>query len=404
MSKVLILSNETVAVDNKEPISPQQYLDKANYSDVIARDTVPPRKPVRFCVTSEPELRKCHILRQGAFSRNIRPAFDCVLEASVHDCMRIVRDDGADVIALDGGDVHTAMSEYNLKPILAEQYGEVGGKYFAVAVVKKGSKYQSLADLKGTRSCHTAYGRTAGWNIPLNVLINKGLLTKGSCPYSRALSKFFSGGSCVPGVQNPKINPNEGNPASLCSICAGNLAESDVKKRDASKCKADISESFFGYTGAFRCLASGSGDVAFVKHTTVSENTDGHNTEDWASELKSTDFELLCPEGGRASVDQFASCHLGISPPHMIVTSNSKSDNNIDEIRHALLDTANLYGKHPDYFKLFGSFEGKKDLLFKNSATGLTVSDETLAIIQKYREIMDVVKECDGKSKQKNQE
>ena len=42
---------------------------------------------------------------------------------------------------------------------------------------------------------------------------------------------------------------------------------------EATRCSASNSESYFGYTGAFRCLASGSGDVAFVKHTTVPENT-----------------------------------------------------------------------------------------------------------------------------------
>jgi hypothetical protein len=42
---------------------------------------------------------------------------------------------------------------------------------------------------------------------------------------------------------------------------------------EASRCSASNNESYFGYTGAFRCLASGSGDVAFVKHTTVPENT-----------------------------------------------------------------------------------------------------------------------------------
>ena len=42
---------------------------------------------------------------------------------------------------------------------------------------------------------------------------------------------------------------------------------------EAARCSASNNESYFGYTGAFRCLASGSGDVAFVKHTTVPENT-----------------------------------------------------------------------------------------------------------------------------------
>jgi ABC-type phosphate/phosphonate transport system substrate-binding protein len=52
--------------------------------------------------------------------------------------------------------------EYNLRPIIAEQYGEHGALYYAVAVVKKTSTYQSIDDLRGAKSCHTGYGRTAG--------------------------------------------------------------------------------------------------------------------------------------------------------------------------------------------------------------------------------------------------
>ncbi|KAJ4426278.1 hypothetical protein ANN_27090 [Periplaneta americana] len=273
LSKVLDLNNKTVAVDNGGPFSPQQYLDKANYTDVIERDTGDPHRPVRFCVTSDTELEKCHVLRRAAFSRDIRPAFDCVQESTNQDCMATVRDNGADVITLDGGDVFTAMREYNLKPIIAEQYGEHGSMYYAVAVVKKSSSYQSIADLRGAKSCHTGYGRTAGeygspflilrWNVPLYLLLNQSLISRTSCPYSEAVSTFFSGGSCVPGVPH--------GPELLCSLCAGNLDTGDR----TYACSASNNESFFGYTGAFRCLASGAGDVAFVKHTTVAENTEG---------------------------------------------------------------------------------------------------------------------------------
>nr|AAN03488.1 transferrin [Mastotermes darwiniensis] len=396
LGKVLDLNNNTVAVDNQGPYSPQQYLDKANYTDVIERDTGAPHRPVRFCVTSNTELAKCRILKQAAFSRDIRPAFDCVQETTLHDCLKTVRDDGADVITLDGGEVYTAQRQYNLKPIIAEKYGEHGALYYSVAVVKKSSTYRSIDDLRGAKSCHTGYGRTAGWNVPLYTLLHKGLISRNSCPYTRALSEFFSGGSCVPGVLAPENNPSEDAPEKLYSICAGNLDSSDIPAAEASRCSASNNESYFGYTGAFRCLASGSGDVAFVKHTTVPENTDGRNVATWAAALKSEDFELLCPGGGRAPVDRYEDCHLAQVPPHMVVTSNGKSQNALDEIRHAILAAGDLYSKRPDLFRLFGDFDGTKDLLFKNSATGLSSVDAGSPLMQQYSNIMEVIKACEN--------
>ncbi|WP_164732434.1 hypothetical protein, partial [Neisseria meningitidis] len=65
-------------------------------------------------------------------------------------------------------------------------------------------------------------------------------------------------------------------------LCVGNSDKNDA----STKCYPDVGEDYFGYTGAFRCLAAGAGDVAFVKHSTVLNNTDGHNSEAWARDLK----------------------------------------------------------------------------------------------------------------------
>lgn len=62
-------------------------------------------------------------------------------------------------------------------------------------------------------------------------------------------------------------------------------------------CRRDASEDYYGATGAFRCLVEGGGHVAFVRHTTVSENTGGKKRDWWARNTLNDDFELLCPDG-----------------------------------------------------------------------------------------------------------
>lgn len=268
LKKVLEISDKNIAKENKA-ISPGDYLDKGNYTDIVERDYGPPYKTARWCVITDEEMEKCTALASSAFTRNIRPRFDCVQERDVDACLRNIRDGGADIITLDGGLVDKAIREYNLKPIVAEKYAPSGGSYYAVAVVKKNSPYNSLADLKGTKSCHTGYGRTAGYNAPLYTLIKAGLIDKNNCPHAKALSEYFSGGSCLPGATNPKLQLSEGVSEKLCSLCAGNADTNDKK----TKCNFDQSESFSGYTGAFRCLVQGGGDVAFVKHVTVPGNS-----------------------------------------------------------------------------------------------------------------------------------
>ncbi|XP_066992050.2 transferrin [Anabrus simplex] len=386
------IKNKTTVSDfPNPPMAPLDYLNRANYTDVIERSSGTGYMKVRFCVTTQVELAKCRNLHRAAFSRNIRPEFDCVMEATIHDCLRKIEGGGADIISLDAGEVHSAESEYDLKPIMSEVYGKSDVLYYAVAVVKKSSTYNTLNDLRGAKSCHTGYGKTAGWNVPLDILRTKGLLS--GCPHSKAMSEFFSGGSCVPGALVTENNPKGENPSKLCDLCVGDI-DSGADNAAASKCAASTNEAFYSDAGAFRCLASGTGNVAFVKHTTVLENTDGKNDASWAAGLKSSDYVLLCPDGTRKDVDQYASCHLAEVPAHMIVTSVSKTATEIDAIRHALVDAGKLYSSRPELFRLFGTYNGKKDLLFKDTATGFHSINGTFPLEERHGQMLERIKTC----------
>ncbi|KAK2538688.1 Tf [Columba livia] len=210
--------------------------------------------------------------------------------------------------------------------------------YFAVAVVKKSDGDITWNNLQGKKSCHTAVGRTAGWNIPMGLIHNK----TGNCNFD----EYFSEG-CAPGSP-----PN----SRLCQLCQGSGG------LPPEKCVASSHEKYYGYTGALRCLVE-RGDVAFIKHSIVEENVDGKNKEDWAKDLKMDQFELLCTDGRRANVMAYRECHLAKVPTHAVVTRPEKAK----KVRELLERQEKLFGTKgvdTDRFKMFES--ETKDLLFKD--------------------------------------
>lgn len=69
----------------------------------------------------------------------------------MEDCIKVVRDDGADLVVLDGPAVSNAMKNFNLKPIMSETFGPgstMFGERPAVAVIRKGSPINGLGNLK----------------------------------------------------------------------------------------------------------------------------------------------------------------------------------------------------------------------------------------------------------------
>ncbi|XP_054838235.1 serotransferrin [Eublepharis macularius] len=318
---------------------------------------------VKWCTVSDAEQAKCMDL-QTCLKGNI--TMHCVKKTSYHDCIQAIANSEADAISLDGGLIYDAgLAPYHLKPIAAEVYGEeCATSYYTVAVVKKGT-VNSLSDLRGKKSCHTGFGRSAGWNVPIGILLEKGYIQWAGAenePIQKAVARFFLA-SCVPGV------PNE---PSLCRLCIG---------EGEAKCSA--SDPYAGYSGALRCLMDGVGDVAFVKQETVLS----------LSEEERNKYELLCYDGTKRPVEQYRSCNLARVPAHAVV---ARSDGHIDEIWELISTLQKRYPKGTQgTCQFFGSSHGK-DLMCKDSAmkfirvplkvdTQLYLGPQYLAAIQNVR-------------------
>uniref|UniRef100_I3MYZ6 Transferrin n=1 Tax=Ictidomys tridecemlineatus TaxID=43179 RepID=I3MYZ6_ICTTR len=302
-------------------------------------------KTVKWCALSHHERLKC-----DEWSINSNGKIACESAESTEDCITKIMNGEADAMSLDGGYVYIA-GQCGLIPVMAENYESANCQsleegYYAVAVVKKSDADITWNSLKGKKSCHTAVDRTAGWNIPMGLLYNQ----INHCRFD----EFFSQG-CAPGYEKN---------SSLCKLCIGPYV-----------CVPNSKEDYFGYRGALRCLVE-KGDVAFVKHQTVSQNTGGKNPEEWAKNLKEEDFELLCLDGTRKPVSEAKNCHLARAPNHAVVSRKDKAAC----VREVLRSQVMKYGSHvsdcSSEFCLFSS--ETKDLLFRDDTKCLVrLPDDT---------------------------
>nr|XP_061795231.1 serotransferrin-like [Nerophis lumbriciformis] len=338
--KLVLLPNNTDSV---------VYLG-LQYMDIVRslnKEITPSKsKAMTWCAVGHEETKKCDTWSLNSLAKK-KDKIACESAPSVEECLKMIMRKEADAMAVDGGEVYVA-GLCGLVPAMVEQYdkGIFGSfadasSYYAVAVVKKGSGV-TWANLRQKKSCHTGYGRNAGWNMPMGKIHNE---TR-DCDFT----KFFSSG-CAPGA--PAGSP-------FCSQCVGDGKDVD----NTAKCKPSTEELYYGYAGAFRCLVEGAGDVAFIKHTIVEENSDG-KVEGWAKDVKSSDYELICPEqSGSVPITEFESCHMGITPAHAVVTRPETRD----DVVSVLLNQQSVFGRDVSN-SIFTMFESKpdKNLLFKDS-------------------------------------
>ncbi|NWR83456.1 TRFE2 protein, partial [Furnarius figulus] len=319
---------------------------------------------VRWCCISDAELHKCE---QWALSIRSDPLV-CVQATSMTKCIEMIKSSEADAVTLDATHVYIA-GRCGLVPVAAECYGkflcdlieETGSPtallpVYAVALAKKSAKQINIHNLKGRRSCHSHLYSPAGWLLLSRHTVGALGIGTDNCDIDSAYQNYFWKG-CMPGAG--------GN---MCKVCIG---DSKVEgARVSSRCAAGHNERYYGNRGALRCLVGNPsgrsfGDVAFLEHSNLLQNIEDLESSGWAKGYSALDFELLCPDGTRAAVTEWAGCHLGPVPPSTVMTRPVT----VTKIHDFLVKSQESLGSKSDSeFQLFQSWKyGESDLLFKDT-------------------------------------
>jgi hypothetical protein len=316
---------------------PDDYLQKApGFLSANSLAQCEPSGKVRICTKTSSEMNKCDLLQRAAKAYGIEPQLECLAGWKTEFCMKAVEENFADVVTTHPDELYVGYREFGLRPLLYEYTKNLRSVHTVAAVVHTNSPIKHVKDLKGKRACFSVYNGV-GWNSILSVLRSKSLVPS-TCSSTTALGEFFSA-SCVPGV-----NRSHNIPSSLEALCEDDL--------------------YSGESGAFRCLATGKGEVAFIELQTVKENTDGASSEAWTVGLKSNNFRALCLD------DQTQECYLSWATPGQVLIRSNTTDLKKAEISIAFMELGNLFGKYQKEptaeFQMFAPFDNENNVLFQD--------------------------------------
>ncbi|XP_061730358.1 saxiphilin-like [Nerophis ophidion] len=315
---------------------------------------------IRWCCISHAEHTKCE---QWALSIESDPLV-CVIAESMRDCVEKIKRHEVDAVSLDATHAFIA-GKCGIVPVVTEYYGEecngsahiqrdVLPPVVGVALSKRSGRSITIGNLGGRRSCHGHMYSPAGWLLPhAHALSREHNTSSVNCGPHQVYSDVFRKG-CLPG--------SEGN---LCKVCIGGTGEAPSKR-----CADNHNERYYGNMGALRCLVGDPrgksyGDVAFLEQHNLQDNILSLTSSGWALGWTSSDFELLCADGRRASLSNWEWCNLGVIPPNTVVTRPGLMSRIIHFLKKSQETlAANTYSQ----FKLFESYRyGESDLLFKDA-------------------------------------
>lgn len=284
--------------------------------------------PIAWCAVRE-EIKECRkfVALLNAVSSY---TWTCEKRDNEFECMQAIQKGNADIMSLDAGTAYIAFMNYQMKAIMMEEYCYFTKSYEAVAIVNKEAcdrnSHLTLKDFKGMKSCHSGHLTAAGWNYPIQFLVDSELQAipkkadgDTETRDEAVISSFFSS-TCA---------PSELAGQGLCTSCGNN-----------GSCTTD-SFVYGGYSGALRCLVDGTGDIAFVRSGTAERlAADGKHAQEWSTKALD-EFRYLCPQGGCRSINEnIGNCTFGSVPANVLMTRNAQSNKRRSEMVQRLLNVS----------------------------------------------------------------
>ncbi|XP_054287810.1 transferrin-like [Macrosteles quadrilineatus] len=303
----------------KPSITPDDYLAtapgylSANSMSSCGQDS----RAINLCIGTLEEKIKCDWLAAVSRVYGLQPTLNCIYGAN---CLVSVANKSADVTITTTDKLLPAIRDNGLQPLIVHLPKQLKKAKTVAAIVKSNSKINSLSDLRGKKACFSSVDGI-GWTSFAMYLRNTE-----ECPYTKAMSKFFSD-ICI---SKPSSSVA---PYSNIKVCSEYIADRWFDQGEFGNSQYD-NEAL-----AFQCLAVGGGDVAFISKDSIPKYLKDLNNNPDAAGLTVDSFKALC-EGTKQD------CYLSWSSYSQVMVSDKTTPAKREDIMALFTGLNNLFGHY----------------------------------------------------------
>ncbi|XP_052745965.1 transferrin-like [Bicyclus anynana] len=366
----LVGGTNALVVFLENPPTPLEYTQGIrNFTRVEASSSCTPVH--RWCTRSAQEQAKCTWVRNSAFTLGLEPIISCQQRTNTFECLDDIRNNNADFIASRSNYGYLSRQHYRLTAVKLVQNSRSNPESFSrvAALVKETSAQSDITrfeNLRGKRACFPEFGGIA-YMAFVRAAQDNGVISKSQCDYAQAVGELFDS-ACAPGAlaNSHALGDSSWNATSLCTVCRPSVSVVG----ENFTCAYNHTNLFYGNNGTVRCLADPENHVAFVEMRNMRQFLQAAN-------LPETAVRGLCRNNTLAlttGIVNDTNCLLAsVVDSEVLARRNDPITNSLN----ALLDTLDFYFGYNSAaqlvnLKIYSAFDGINDLLFLNTANGLS--------------------------------